>query len=125
MTEKMRPGTIGWADLTVDDAGSVRAFYESVVGWKSTEVNMGEYSDFAMIPAGSETAVAGVCHARGGNAEIPPFWMMYVIVENLDRSMEAVRRGGGSIVSGPKSMGEARYCIIRDPAGAYLALYQS
>ena len=124
MSEKPSPGTIGWVDLTVEDAPGVRDFYEKVVGWSSAGVDMGGYQDFTMIPPRSENGVAGVCHARGSNAELPPYWLIYIIVENLDDSLRAVEAGGGSIVSGPKSMGQAAYCIIQDPAGAYVALYQ-
>lgn len=38
-------GRIEWMDLTVDDASSVRNFYTSVVGWSSSEVDMGSYRD--------------------------------------------------------------------------------
>lgn len=31
---------------------------------------------------------------------------------------------GGAIVSGPHKMGQDRYCVIKDRAGAYSALYE-
>lgn len=124
MSEKPAVGTIGWVDLTVEDAGGLRDFYEKVVGWSSDGVDMGEYEDFSMISSETGSPVAGVCHARGPNLGIPPVWIMYVIVADLDRSVEAVESEGGSVVVGPKSMGAARYCIIRDPAGAHIGLYQ-
>lgn len=69
--------------------------------------------------------VAGVCHAKGSNSEIPPYWIVYLMIENLDRSLDAVRAGGGAVVSGPRSAGSSgRYCIIRDPAGAYIGLFE-
>lgn len=120
-----RTGTIGWLDLTVDDAPGVKQFYEQVVGWTSSGVDMGDYEDFSMTPPGAEGPVAGVCHARGSNAGIPPYWMVYLMVEDLDRSLEAVTSGGGSVVSGPRSAGSSgRYCIIRDPAGAVVGLFE-
>ena len=87
---------------------------------------MGEYDDFSMIPAGGEEPVAGVCHARGANADIPPAWLIYIIVENLEKSLSACRELGGEVLVGPKSMGPgSSYAIIRDPAGAVSALYQT
>lgn len=119
-------GTIGWVDLTVPDAEGVRDFYRDVVGWTSTDVAMGTYNDFAMVPPGAENAIAGVCHARGGNASLPAQWLIYVYVENLDRSIEACKARGGEVVAGPKSAGESgRYCVVRDPAGAHLALFEA
>lgn len=120
----MKPGTIGWIDLTVEDADSVRAFYEGVVGWRHIPVEMGEYDDFSMQPPGEDAPVTGICHARGVNAGLPPVWIVYFIVENLDESLEVCELGGGRILSGPRSMSNDRYCVIEDPAGAVCALYQ-
>jgi len=69
MTDEV--GSIGWTDLTVTDAEAIRKFYSAVVGWKADPVDMGGYNDFNMTPPASGEAVAGVCHARGGNTDLP------------------------------------------------------
>ena len=116
-------GTIGWRDLTVANAEQIRDFYSDVVGWQHSPVAMGDYDDFNMLARNGET-VAGICHARGGNAGLPAQWLMYVTVADLDHSLAQCEAGGGSIVSGPHSMGDDRYCVIAHPASACLALYQ-
>lgn len=119
------PGRILWVDLTVDDAPAIREFYEAVVGWRSTPVSMGEYSDWNMTPDGADEPVAGVCHARGGNEGLPPAWLIYITVEDLAASMEACRVRGGEVIFGPKRFGpEGSWCVIRDPAGASVALFE-
>jgi predicted enzyme related to lactoylglutathione lyase len=123
MVGTLRPGTISWTDLTVEDAEQVRDFYEAVVGWTPSAVPMGGYSDFVMNADGGE-AVAGVCHARGHNAELPPVWLVYITVDDLDHSLEQCQRLGGSVLAPPRSYGGGRYCVIKDPAGAICALYQ-
>lgn len=118
-------GRIMWVDLTVPEAGQVKDFYTQVVGWNSEAVDMGEYSDFNMLPPAEKEAVAGVCHARGTNASLPPYWMIYIIVENAQQSADKCLELGGQIVVSPKEMGKfGRYCIIRDPAGAVCALFE-
>ena len=118
-------GRIAWTDLTVPDAESLREFYSRVVGWSSAPVSMGEYSDFNMIPPGSEEPVVGICHARGVNADLPPVWLIYIVVEDLEESLAACREGGGEVLLGPKGMGPgSAYAVIKDPAGALSALYQ-
>lgn len=126
MSENGRPGagSILWHDLTVERAEEVRDFYRSVVRWECEPVSMGDYDDFEMLPPGSDEAVAGVCHARGSNEGLPAQWLVYVSVEDLDESLSRCVEGGGEIVRGPRNMGDARYCVIRDPAGAVMALYQ-
>ena len=83
---------------------------------------MGAYSDFVMSADHAE--VAGICHARGGNAELPPVWLIYITVEDLDQSLEECQRLGGTVLVAPRSYGGGRYCVIKDPAGAVCALYQ-
>lgn len=86
---------------------------------------MGDYEDFSMLVADGE-CVAGICHGRGGNAGLPSQWLMYVNVDNLDQSLQRVRKGGGEIVAGPRTMpGYGRYAVIRDPAGSVCALFEA
>lgn len=117
-------GTSGWMDLTVPNASEVRDFYQAVIGWQSQGLDMGGYEDYVMTaPKGD--GVAGVCHARGVNADIPPVWLIYWYVADLDASLAACRAGGGAVVFGPKSQGPtSKFAVIRDPSGAHCALYQ-
>lgn len=122
MSSTPRPGTISWQDLTVEDAEKLRDFYQSVIGWSPEPVTMGGYADFVMTADGDE--IAGICHARGANAGLPPVWIVYITVEDLDHSIQECQRLGGSIVTAPRGYGGGRYCVIKDPAGAICALYQ-
>lgn len=118
-------GHITWMDLTVDDAQGVRDFYSRVVGWQAEGVDMGGYRDFTMHAPGDGRCLAGICHARGGNADLPPQWLLYINVADLDASMARCKEGGGEVIAGPKGMeGHGRYCVIRDPAGAVAALFE-
>ena len=117
-------GSISWIDLTVPDAVKIREFYSEVVGWRTEPVSMGEYDDFNMIRPSNSEAVAGVCHARGGNADLPAKWLIYITVEDLDRSIARCEELGGKVIAGPRNAGgEGRFCVIEDPAGAVAALY--
>ncbi len=118
-------GKIGWFDLTVEDAPAIRDFYSKVVGWKPEDVSMGEYNDFNMTMPESGDAAAGICHARGGNAELPPQWLIYITVADVDESAAACRDNGGKVLVGPKSMGDGKFAVIEDPNGSVAALYQS
>ncbi len=110
-----------WFDLTVEDAEAVSDFYVQVVGWEKQPLSMGDYADY-MMSAGEE-GVSGVCHARGVNAYLPPQWLLYVMVENLDASLERCQSLGGKIIGEKRKMGEqGHYCLIQDPAGAYMML---
>jgi len=119
-----RPGSIGWFDLTVPDAEGVRDFYAAVVGWTPAPVAMEGYEDFMMSNADGE-AVGGVCHAKGPNDGMPPQWLAYVVVADLAASMARCHELGGEVVDGPRGLGAfGTFCVVRDPAGAHLALVE-
>lgn len=118
------PGSIGWLDLTVEDAPRLRDFYSAVAGWKAGEVPMGDYADFVMSDGEGGEPRAGICHARGANAGLPPVWLVYVVVADLDASLSSATALGGEILAGPKATGRDRYAVLRDPAGASIALWQ-
>ena len=124
MEQDKTVGAVTWMDLTTQNADSVRDFYKNVVGWKTMDISMGEYNDYCMQSPDDDVVRTGICHSRGSNATIPPVWIMYINVANLDESIAQVVSGGGEVVNGPRKMGEkARYCIIKDPAGAFCGLY--
>lgn len=123
--EQPETGAMVWIDLTVENAETVRDFYTAVVGWTSEDVDMGEYSDYSMNTPESGTTITGVCHARGVNEGMPPAWMPYFTVADLDASIERCTELGGEVVVGPRTLGEGRFCVVKDPAGAVAALYET
>ncbi len=122
--DKPAPGSISWTDLTVPDASRVRDFYQAVAGWTAAPVDMGGYEDFCMMRKGSDTPVAGICHARGENASLPPQWLVYLTVPDLEASLRACMANGGRVVVPVRQMGPGRMAVIADPAGAVAALFQ-
>jgi predicted enzyme related to lactoylglutathione lyase len=115
-------GQVEWLDLTVNDATRVKNFYSKVVGWKSSDVDMGSYSDYSIETPADRNTVAGICHARGPNANIPSQWLVYVRVASVSESAEECKRLGGEVLNGPRRMGGSHFCIIKDPEGAVMAL---
>ena len=106
MSDDQPAGTIVWKDLTVENADVIRDFYGEVVGWKHEAVGMGGYDDYNMLPANGGDPVAGVCHARGANDNLPAQWLLYVNVEDIDSSIRRAVELGGHLVDGPRKMGK-------------------
>jgi predicted enzyme related to lactoylglutathione lyase len=118
-------GVISWTDLTVKDAEGVRHFYEEVAEWKSSALEMGGYSDYCMAAQGTGETVAGICHARGENADIPPQWLVYITVRNLPQRVRRCLELGGKVIRSPRQVGEqGSMAVIEDPAGAIVALFE-
>ncbi len=121
--KKSKVGTIISADLTIDQADDVRDFYEQVIGWEHVDIEMGGYSDYLMQTK-EGVPVAGVCHQAGPNAGLPKVWMVYFQVEDLEKSLEAVRRLGGKVLREPAGTSCGSFAVIEYPAGAICALSQ-
>ena len=124
MAGKTEIGKIGWIDITVDDAPALRDFYTSVVGWKPVDLSMGGYSDFNMTMPDSGEPAAGICHARGENTDLPPQWLIYIVVADAEESARICADKGGTVMAQPRPMGGGKFCVIEDPGGAVAALWQ-
>lgn len=117
-------GTLIGFDISVPDAEALRDFYAAVVGWQSEPFDMGDYADYFMKSPTTGATAAGICHSRGINADLPPQWLAYIVVADLDASLQQVTERGGTLLTQIKGEGPGRYCVIRDPTGAVLALMQ-
>jgi uncharacterized protein len=119
-------GRIFWLDLTIPHAAATRDFYREVIGWSvsNVEIEDGEerYADYGML-AEDGTQTAGVCHARGINVGLPPVWMIYLPVGDLEESLRRVEEEGGKVIKTARGVdGRNVYAAVQDPVGAYLAL---
>lgn len=121
-------GRIAWLDLTVTDASSARDFYRDVIGWSVKDVDMQDggasYADYHMLGEDG-TPLAGICHARGVNADLPPIWMIYLPVGDLAESLRRVDAEAGRVLKVVGGEGNYRFAVIQDPVGAYFALLQA
>lgn len=119
-------GTVGWIDMTTENAGQIREFYESVVGWSSEAVPVDDYQDYVISPAAGGDPVAGICHQKGSNANVPGGWMIYIHVDDLEASLSSCLILGGDKVGEIRDMGSyGKTCVIRDPSGAVSVLIES
>lgn len=123
---KYEHGTINWRDLTTNKADELREFYKEIAGWTSEDIAMKDgneqYNDYIMKDAKGNT-IAGICHSRGANMGIPPQWMMYISVENIDETIEKIVKLNGKLIKEHKSKdGSTFYAMLEDPAGAVFAL---
>lgn len=56
---------------------------------------------------------------------LPPVWLVYFTVENLEASLAECRVRGGTVLRDVTSLGASgRYAVIGDPAGAIAALIE-
>ncbi|MTI87719.1 MAG: hypothetical protein FH748_07105 [Balneolaceae bacterium] len=108
-------GHIAGLSLAVSDVSTMCEFYEQVIGWSATSVSG---SGFEMRNP-DDVAAAEIYPKNDDHESIPSVWILSLPVDDFDESLRHVREGGGEIV---KEVTGARYAVIRDPVGVYIAL---
>lgn len=117
-------GTFVWFDLSTTDLEGARAFYTELLGWQAEAHSMGG-QDYTMWKAGGRT-FGGMMplHDDVKAMGVPPNWMGYVAVENVDAAVEKCRSLGGQVhVPGTDIPNTGRFAILSDPQGATIAVY--
>lgn len=117
------PGSFTWNELNSRDPGAAAAFYARVFGWdgKPYEGPM-EYTTFEI----DGRPVAGMADMRGRVPdEVPPHWLVYFAVAELDGATATVKEHGGSVLVGPMDIPDmGRFAVVADPQGAFFGVFE-
>jgi uncharacterized protein len=117
-------GEFCWNELATANVQKAKDFYGKVFGWQYEEHDMGgmiytmvkkdgkEFAGFWPIPKEKEQ-------------EIPPHWMSYIFVENIEQALEKAKSAGATVIKPVTQAGDAgKLAIFKDPTGAHIALWQ-
>ncbi|MQW87517.1 VOC family protein [Sinorhizobium saheli] len=118
-------GKFVWYELMTTDTKAAEAFYKDVVGWSVRDAGM-PGMDYTLFSAG-EHQVAGLMTMPEGALEmkVPPAWLGYVGVDDVDAAAEKLRAGGGTVHRSPEDIPNiGRFAIVTDPHGAAFALFK-
>jgi uncharacterized protein len=116
------PGYVLWHELLTNDAEAAFGFYAELFGWqKGQAIEMGDAGTYQIYGKGGRDL--GGMMKRPADYPLPPHWLYYVRVDDLDAAMQRVRDNGGRIWNGPMPIpGGERIAQCEDPAGAVFAL---
>jgi predicted enzyme related to lactoylglutathione lyase len=113
-----------WADLITPDAQRAEQFYSSVFGWK-LEKTPNDPSGYVHIKNG-EHYIGGIPPAEAGDPKLPPHWIIYFQVADVEASTKKVQQLGGKVHMPPRKMeGVGTWSVVADPQGAAFALFKS
>ena len=116
------PGTFCWADLITRDVPAASKFYNAVFGW---EIAKGENdnSGYLHIKNG-EHFIGGMPPSEHMPPGVPPHWMLYFYVADVDASTKKLQDLGGKVLMAPMTMEKVgRMSIVDDPQGAGFAFF--
>lgn len=111
-------GTPIWYELLAKDADAAQAFYAEVVGWTISSSGMVEGLDYRILHAADGDPIGGLMPLPAG-APMPPGWLFYVGVDDVDRMVERATALGGAVHMPATDMpGVGRMALLADPQGA-------
>lgn len=123
--EKAKFSEFVWNELAASNVQTAKDFYGKVFGWKFKEETVGDMTYTMATVNGKE--FAGIwAIPKNQEKEIPPHWLAYIMVENLEQSLEKATKNGATVIKPITNAGDyGRLAIIKDPSGAHLGLWQS
>ncbi|GEM_PF-458009 len=117
------PGKFSWHELLTHDVEQAKAYYAALFGWTSTTVPM-EGAEYHMFRLDGEP-VAGMMQIQPEWGPVPPNWMSYATVDNVEAAVERVQKNGGNVLQPAKEIpGMGRLAVVQDPGGAVLSFWE-
>lgn len=110
-----------WHELATPQPTEAVAFYRALFGWDETPGNVGFPYHFLKRPE-EAAPFGGMMQAAPG---MPPHWMVYFAVPDLEAALATVTQQGGQSRHPIVSMPQGRFAVVADPHGATFALYQA
>tara|TARA_R110002110_G_scaffold89824_1_gene233948 strand:- start:2 stop:379 length:378 start_codon:yes stop_codon:yes gene_type:complete len=120
----MAHGDWFWHELSTSDAGAAKAFYGEMFGWGWDDMDMGEIGMYSVIQHGGQPH-GGVMTmpAEQRGMGVPPHWMNYIQVDDVDASAAKAKSLGGVVHAEPFDIPEVgRMSVIQDPQGAVFSI---
>lgn len=116
-------GQFVWYELTTPDVDAARKFYPRFTNWGTQSFD----ENYTMFTHGG-VPVAGIFRLNDEmrSTGVPPNWMPYVEVNDVDASAAKAKSLGATITVGPDDIpGTGRFAVVQDPQGAVFGIYKS
>jgi len=122
-----KPGLFCWTDLATSDPAGATKFYQSLFGWGSHDVPIGEGEMYSMQQLrGRDVAAIYRLTVDQKKQGVPPHWFCYFAVRDVDRSASDAGSIGGQIIAPPFDVFDSgRMAVIQDPTGGMFGLWQA
>jgi hypothetical protein len=122
--QPLGPGGFSWHELATTDYEAAFRFYHELFGWeKQDAVDMGGGMIYQMYGlTAADVPLGGMFNKP---PEIPrPFWLYYIMVDDVNRRAKHVEKLGGKILNGPMEVPGGDLIVqCMDPQGAMFALH--
>jgi predicted enzyme related to lactoylglutathione lyase len=120
-----KPGEFCWNELMTSDSAAALEFYSQLFGWQLiNELDMGPMGTYRIFGIGDKQ-LGGMMTTPNG-APMPPSWIYYVEISDLDAAIGRATKQGAQVINGPMDVpGGGRIVQLSDPQGAMFAMHQA
>jgi predicted enzyme related to lactoylglutathione lyase len=115
-----------WFELATTDQNAANTFYTSTLGWTLLEFPLPDGSKYSMFQLnGRDTGAAYTMMPEVKAQGVPPHWMVYFAVANVDDAVRRLQELGGSVKQPAFDVMEhGRMAVCADPEGVVFSLWQ-
>jgi predicted enzyme related to lactoylglutathione lyase len=116
-------GQFIWYELTSPDPSAAKAFYPTFTGWGTQPFG----DDYTMWTTGRQPHAGLFTMTPEMRAQgIPPNWLGYVEVADVDETAALATSLGATILHGPANIPQVgRFAVLHDPQGVVIGIYKS
>ncbi|MEU8713173.1 VOC family protein [Streptomyces sp. NPDC048663] len=115
------PGALGWVELATRATGRATGFYTAVLGWTAEPSE--RYTEFTV---GGQRFGGTADMGDRFPPEVPPHWLPYFAVEDVDATAEAAAEAGGTVRAAPVTVPDGpRIAVLSDPRGAAFGVFRA
>ena len=115
-------GAMAWNELMTPDIDAAGRFYRAVFDWSSDLVDTSEDSSYTIFKGGT-TMIAGMMARPARLKDVPPNWLTYFGVTDVDAAARKVAELGGKVMQPPTDIpGIGRFSVTQDGQGAVFAI---
>lgn len=117
------PSALVWNEVNTRDVPAATSFYQQALGI-ATEPMPG-VENYSTLMVGGKPV--GGMQEMGADfpAELPPHWMAWFAVDDVDSTVDAHVRAGGSVTVPPMQIAPGRMAGLADPWGAVFCVLKS
>lgn len=117
------PGSFGWAELNARGIEKAKPFYTKVFGWTEKTSPMGEgQPEYTEFKREGESILGGWEMNPMVPAQVPSYWMVYFIVDDVAKVHNQAVQLGAQEVMEPQAYPGGQFSIVTDPQGATFGL---
>ena len=120
------PGSFCWFELSTTNQAQAKTFYSSLFGWQADDMPIGPNEVYTIFKVDGRDAAAACTLRPDQRAHgVPPSWLLYLSVENVDASTKRAAAAGGHVLTPPFDVMESgRMSVVADPTGGTFAMWE-